>query len=74
MNYCESCGYEHGPLYICESYSDERKAELRAHRERYCANLQNLEWIKEQLANGQSREAIAAFQALAGVPLLLPES
>jgi len=27
--YCEYHGYEHGPLYICEYYSDERKKVLR---------------------------------------------
>lgn len=66
--HCESCGCEHGPLYICPSYSPERKAEIQAKVERYRANLQDPAWIQRQYDNGVTPEAIAVFKALAGVP------
>jgi hypothetical protein len=66
-DYCESCGHEHGPLYICPSYSAERKALIQEKAARHRANLQDPEWIQRQLDKGVTREAIAVFQAFARV-------
>jgi hypothetical protein len=66
--YCESCKQEHGPLYICKSYSEERKAELRKLEAQWIANLQDPEWIKGELRKGTPPEVTAIFRGLWGIP------
>ncbi len=46
---CDTCGYTHGPLYICEHYSPERKAELQAATDAYVKQLRDPEWRKKEL-------------------------
>jgi hypothetical protein len=37
--YCSNCKHEHGPLYICESYTEELKQELEEKRKKWIEYL-----------------------------------
>lgn len=65
--YCEACKHEHGPLYICESYSEERKAEIRMAEATFLANLQDPAWIRSEVEKGTPPEVIAILRAMAGI-------
>lgn len=64
---CESCKHAHGPLYICESYSEEKKAEIRKQEAQMVVNLQDPEWCRKQMANGVPAHAIGIFRAFMGI-------
>ena len=70
--FCEGCGYEHGPLYICEHYDVATKERILEMQKRHIANLQDREWIAKQMKNGVSLEGINIFRAFAGLPPLPP--
>lgn len=65
-DWCEACQKEHGPLFICDSYSEERKAKIRKSDEAYRKCLRDPKWIQKQMDNGVPPEAIEIFKALAG--------
>jgi hypothetical protein len=65
--WCDGCEQYHGPLYPCESYSPELKAEIAAASERYRRDLMDPEWCKTQVARGMPAEIIAVFRALVGI-------
>ena len=62
--FCETCNHEHGPLYICEHYSDERKLKLAGDAAKLRSDLQDPEWCK---ANGLYGSALAIMKAFMGV-------
>lgn len=66
-DWCEPCGHEHGPLYICEHYSEERKAQKQKDSDNFIKCLNDPEWIKKQLDNGVPQEAITSFRMFAGL-------
>jgi hypothetical protein len=68
-NWCETCGYEHGPLYICQHYSEERKKEIADKADKLRADMMNPEWVRKQLDNGVPLEAIAIMAAFMGLRL-----
>jgi len=45
--YCEACKQEHGPLYICPSYDDKRKARIKEAQEKFRYYLVSGECEKE---------------------------
>ena len=57
--HCVSCGHDHGPLYICESYSPELKAELRRKGEEWDAKIVDPEWLEAQRENSVGNEILA---------------
>jgi hypothetical protein len=62
--WCEHHEYEHGPLYVCEFYSDELKRELGEQAERFRANLADPEWCAAQDC---PPEVIAIMKVFMGV-------
>lgn len=66
--WCEACDCWHGPLYVCETYPPDLRAEVQAQSDRYIANLQDPKWVAEQLANGATRAEITILRWFAGVP------
>lgn len=66
-NWCEYHNQEHGPLYVCPSYSPERQQELESKKKEWRVALSSPEWIQTQLDNGIPIEAIYMHQAMAGV-------
>ena len=66
-NWCEGCQKEHGELYICESYSEEKKAKKMKNSETLQKCLQDPAWIKKQIDNGVPPEVIRIFQIFSGV-------
>lgn len=66
--YCHVCGYDHGPLYICEHYSDELKAEIARADAEWCAKLMDPVWCQEQIDKGLlPPEGITIFRWFAGL-------
>ena len=60
--YCDSCKRDHGPLYVCESYSPELKAELATRTERLRANFRDQAWRAEQVQRlGISERELTIF-------------
>ncbi len=65
--YCVTCKQEHGPLYICEHYSEEKKKQIKEASDLFRNYLQDPKWIKEQKKHGTSDAAIATFRIFAGI-------
>jgi hypothetical protein len=67
--FCQSCGHEHGPLYICPSYDDATKAELKlkAARLRWYGiqNLYDREWMRDFVKRLRLRPESVRIQAIA---------
>jgi hypothetical protein len=63
--YCESCQHEHGPLYICASYSDDLKTSIEAEQEQYVAMLNDPKWIEQM--NKKDPLAVHIFRAFTGL-------
>jgi hypothetical protein len=63
---CDACGHAHGPLFVCESYSAERKAELRAKAEQLRASFSDPAWLEEHKARGVPDEVLAVMRAFLG--------
>jgi hypothetical protein len=40
--------YEHGPLYICEEYSEELKEKLYTDAQQFKINLHDPNWVAKQ--------------------------
>ena len=66
-DYCEPCGLVHGPLYVCEHYSDAKKAEMKAASDRWIANLMDPEWVEAEMAKGVPSIAITMARIFAGI-------
>jgi hypothetical protein len=63
-----NCGYKHGPLYICDDYSDELKKQIQEEKIRFIEHLSNDDWCKRQvLFNNIPPYAINIYRALAGI-------
>jgi hypothetical protein len=65
--FCKPCGHKHGPLYICEHYSPERKAETATAAEKWRLQLMDPEWVKGELKRGIPPEAISIMRWFAGL-------
>ena len=66
--YCEFCSWHrHGPLYTCSSYPEDIKQNIKKSSDQFTKNLQDPKWIKEQMDNGVSGEAITIFRFFAGL-------
>lgn len=65
--YCESCGRDHGPLYICDSYSPELKAEIQKESDQFVKNHCDPEWCRKQIESGVDPLAIAFGRFFAGL-------
>lgn len=67
--YCAACKHEHGPLYICPSYDDERKAELRLRAARLrwygIQNFYDREWMRDFIGRLRSRPESVRIRAVA---------
>ena len=70
--YCEACGHDHGPLYVCEHYSEEKKAEKRAASERFQANLRDPRWVREQTKRGVPLMAVQIMGMFVGAGVAEP--
>ena len=66
-DWCEVCKQEHGALYICPSYSEERKKKIRKSSDKLQENLRDPKWIQKQIDNGVPMEAIEIFKIFSGV-------
>ena len=71
--YCEACGHDHGPLYVCPRYSPERKAAIEASAERTREAMCSPGWVEGQLAKGIPWEAIVIMAAFMGLEVALPD-
>lgn len=65
--YCEGCRRFHGSLYVCECYTAEQQAEVRALGEKFRANLRDPKWLQEQRDNGIPDSVLAIYRMFAGV-------
>lgn len=65
--FCEGHGQYHGSLYVCEMYTAEQQAEVRAESDRFRANLKDPAWLQQQRDNGVPDSVLAIYRALAGV-------
>ncbi len=63
-NWCEGCKQEHGPLYICPSFSEEKKALKQAQGDKLRQNLKDPKWVEAQ--NLEEHE-LAIFKLFAGI-------
>lgn len=62
--YCDVCKHEHGPLYICPHYSEEKKRELEILGEKFRAYLTTDKALEDL---GGDEVALSIFKAMAGV-------
>ena len=60
--WCEGCGQDHGPLYICQHYPDDLKAEIQAKSDAWEAKLRAGDVLRQ---HGPVVDAI--FRAFAGI-------
>ncbi len=65
--WCEPCDHYHGPLYVCEAYPPELRAEVQAASDQHIANLRDPKWVAEQRAAGVSQVVIDFLRIFAGV-------
>ena len=65
--YCEPCGHEHGPLYVCPKYPAELQAEVKAEGERWATKISDPKWAEEQLKAGVPAVGIEIMRMFAGV-------
>lgn len=65
--WCTPCGHYHGPLYVCDAYPPELRAEVRGASDQQVANLRDPKWIAEQRAAGVPQMAIDFMRMFAGV-------
>jgi len=69
--WCEVCGKYHGELYVCEHYSPELQAKLKADVDETRRKFQDPEWLQKQLDHGVQVSALAIMAAFFGVQLRL---
>ena len=67
--WCEACQKEHGELYICPHYSEEKKKELREQADRIRADMCRPGYVQEQLDKGMPIEVIAIMAWFMGLEL-----
>lgn len=67
MRWCATEGTWHGPLYICEYYTDEIKAEIEKSQGQFRKNLTDPIWIEKQIAGGVRPFEIAVMRWMAGL-------
>lgn len=65
--WCDTCGHEHGPLYICEHYDAERKARIQDASDKWIDQLSNPKWLQEQIDKGVPPLVLGIFQCFAGL-------
>lgn len=64
--YCDSCGHEHGPLYVCPSYDDATKGEIAEQTKRTMAWLS----AEEKAADERRRTGLPAKDTDEALPFL----
>ena len=64
--WCEGCQQHHGPIYICDTYTEDYKAMLRVEHAQWQRLSADPVWQEEQRQRGIPDEVIAINQALAG--------
>lgn len=65
--FCKKHNQYHGPLYVCASYSDELKTDIKKQSQKWVNQLNDPEWIKQQLDNGVPPIAIDIQRIFAGL-------
>jgi hypothetical protein len=67
--WCQVCGHEHGPLYICEHYTAALRMELEEKTRKFQANVRSRAWWKKQATvNDWDEEDLAVAMACYGIP------
>lgn len=67
--WCEECGFEHGPLYSCESYPAGVKKEISENVEIFRKNVRSRAWWREQAErNNWDEQTLAVAMACFGGP------
>ncbi len=62
--WCEAHNVYHGPLYMCDAYTDELKREIAAKQQTWKRNLEDPEWVRVQIKNGTPREVLVLCGAI----------
>lgn len=65
--WCEFHGQEHGPLYLCDSYGPELRAEIEAESSKWEVRLRDTSWCRQQVEAGLSPHAITIYRIFAGI-------
>ena len=64
--YCNHCDQEHGPLYVCPHYSSERQAAIAEKAAIWKAQLENEDYMREQLEEGDDGSGLMIQCCFAG--------
>lgn len=66
VRWCNTCSGYHGMLYVCPDYPEDVKQMLREKGDQFLKDVHDPEWIKKQMDNGATPEAIGIMRAFAG--------
>ena len=64
--FCESCKRDHGPLYVCDSYSVDLRKQIESKSRKWKENLSDPEWVQSKIDEGFPPEVIAINKMFAG--------
>lgn len=64
--WCEHHDCMHGPLYVCPSYPEGLKEEIRKDSADFKAMLADPAWIEEQRRNGAPPEVLVIMRLFSG--------
>jgi hypothetical protein len=62
-----NCNFEHGPLYICPTYSEETKRHIAGLKASWVSSLSDPTWAKKQLDKGIDPMVIGIFRAFSDI-------